>query len=585
VSVRFIDLAATIAFPLSSYQAMSDHPMPSAFVAPEPADLAPLFPGYEIEGLIATGGMGAVYGAVQKSLERAVAIKILPQEFTQDQAFHSRFEAEAKAMARLNHPNLIGVYDFGEVAGMLYIIMEYVPGQSLHHSAHGIAIDPTEVIRLVTGICHGLAHAHENGIIHRDIKPSNILLDLNANPKIGDFGLARPADRQIQAGEEIFGTPNYTAPEVLSSPSSVDQRADIFSVGVMLHELLTGRLPAEDHRTASAISMCDPRFDAVIRRATDPLPDRRYASALDIINELHLIATTVGPKVLRTVPAVAKPHVRRGKVKSPRRTRKSSTGPIVVIILFLAGIAVLGLKHYALQKSAEKEPAPPPEAPLQPAPIVEAPVEEPVTPEPKPEPPPVPDPVPEERAPEAPQPIFNVADFLESARKAMRDRAAPLIDEHHGNLKKNTDACIRALIYGIAQIDRQETREEAVTAMEEFLKSQRNSANRLPAELNYELSSLEDFKQIHAGFHDKQKELESAFGAQLSSLSATYVLGIEKQIERLATENDPVAVKLLEQEIELVRQKEEHFPNLMLGQPAEPAEVDQEAEPDQEAER
>lgn len=377
---------------------MSDNPISPAFVAPEPADLAPLFPGYEIEGLIATGGMGAVYGAIQKSLERAVAIKILPQEFTRDEAFHSSFEAEAKAMARLNHPNLIGVYDFGEAAGLLYIIMEYAAGQSLHHSAHGIAIDPAEVIRLVTGICHGLAHAHENGIIHRDIKPSNVLLDLNANPKIGDFGLARPADRQIQAGEEIFGTPHYTAPEVVSSPSLVDQRADIFSVGVILHELLTGRLPAEDHRTASAISMCDPRFDAIIRRATDPLPARRYASALEIINELHTIATTVGPKVLRTVPAVAKPHVRRGKAKSLRHSKKSSTGPIVVIILFLAGIAVLGVKHYALQKSADKEAAPPPEAVVPPAPVPEVPVEEPEPPKPVPEP--LPEPAPEERAPE-----------------------------------------------------------------------------------------------------------------------------------------------------------------------------------------
>lgn len=541
--------------------------MSSAFVAPEPAELAPLFPGYEIEGLIATGGMGAVYGAVQKSLERAVAIKILPQEFTHDETFHSSFEAEAKAMARLNHPNLIGVYDFGEVAGLLYIIMEYVPGQSLHHSAHGIAIDPAEVIRLVTGICHGLAHAHENGIIHRDIKPSNILLDLNANPKIGDFGLARPADLQIQAGEEIFGTPHYTAPEVLSSPSLVDQRADIFSVGVILHELLTGRLPAEDHRTASAISMCDPRFDAIIRRATDPVPDRRYASALELINELHTIATTAGPKVLRTVPAVAKPQIRRRKL--PRRSRKSSSGPFVVIILFLAGIAVLGVKHYALQKSADKDPAPPPEAAVQPAPVVEAPAEEPQPPEP--EPPPLPEPVPEQRAPKAPQPIFDVPGFLESARKVMRDRAAPRIQEHEDNLKKNTDACIRTLIHGIAQIDRLETREEAVTAMEEFLKGQRSAGNRLPPELDYELASLEEFKQIHAGFHEQQKELENAFDTQLSRLAATYILGIEKQIERLASANDPVAVKLLEQENELVRQKEDHFPNLMLGQPAEPA--------------
>ena len=197
---------------------MSDSHEYAGFVAPDPADLAPLFPGYEIQGLIATGGMGAVYCAVQKSLDRTVALKILPMELSKDAAFCAGFEAEAKAMARLNHPNLIGVYDFGEVNGMLYIIMEFVPGKSIYHSADGIAIDPDEVIRLVTGICHGLAHAHEHGIIHRDIKPSNILLDLNAQPKIGDFGLARPIERKIEEGEEIFGTPHYTAPEVVEAP-------------------------------------------------------------------------------------------------------------------------------------------------------------------------------------------------------------------------------------------------------------------------------------------------------------------------------------------------------------------------------
>ncbi len=361
---------------------MSDLQTSSAFIAPDPTDLVPLFPGYEIEGLIAVGGMGAVYGAVQRSLERSVAIKILPQEFTQDREFQALFVAEAKAMARLNHPNLIGVYDFGEVAGMLFIVMEFVPGQSLHHSAHGTAIDPAEVIRLITGVCLGLAHAHENGIIHRDIKPSNILLDLNANPKIGDFGLARPTDHQVEAGDDIFGTPHYTAPEVVSAPTTVDHRADIFSVGVMLHELLTGRLPAEDHRSASAISLCDPRFDAIIRRATDPNPAHRYTSAVEMIHELHTIATTAGPKVLRTGAAAAPYNPRRKGKKGQRIKQKSSGGVAVVMIIIVTAIAALGLKYYANQKAVADQAA----ATAQPAEITEPPLEKPVDAEPKPEP-------------------------------------------------------------------------------------------------------------------------------------------------------------------------------------------------------
>ena len=150
------------------------------FHAPEIDHLAPLFPAYHIESLIATGGMGAVYRAVQKSLDRTVAIKILPHEFSQDPTFCASFEAEAKSMARLNHPNLIGVYDFGEVDGMLFIVMEFVPGQSLFHCAHGHAVEPKEVIRLISGICSGLAHAHENGIIHRSLKKSKRVSRLEA---------------------------------------------------------------------------------------------------------------------------------------------------------------------------------------------------------------------------------------------------------------------------------------------------------------------------------------------------------------------------------------------------------------------
>lgn len=331
---------------------MSDQPVFHAFVAPAPAVLAPLFPGYDIEGLIACGGMGAVYKAVQRSLERPVAIKILPQEFTLDREFQANFVAEAKAMARLNHPNLISVYDFGDAGGMLFIIMEFVQGHSLHHAAHGTAIDPTEVIRLISGVCHGLAHAHENGIMHRDIKPANILLDHNANPKIGDFGLARPTDHKVQAGEDIFGTPHYTAPEVVHAPTTVDHRADIFSVGVMLHELLTGRLPADDPRPASLISLCDSRFDAIIRRATAPNPKERYSSALEMVRELRIIASSTGPKSPHAGAVVAPYNLhRKGKV---RRVKKSSGGAAVIIIIIIAAIGAIGLKHYANQKAAAK---------------------------------------------------------------------------------------------------------------------------------------------------------------------------------------------------------------------------------------
>ncbi|MGD7652264.1 MAG: protein kinase domain-containing protein [Verrucomicrobiales bacterium] len=332
---------------------MSDAETHTPFQAPAIEEIATLFPAYDVDILIATGGMGAVYRAVQRSLDRTVAIKILPEIFSTDASFCASFEAEAKAMARLNHPNLVGVYDFGEVNGMLFIVMEYVPGQSLFHSSHGNAIDPGEVIRLVTGIASGLAHAHENGILHRDIKPSNILLDLNAEPKIGDFGLARPADHKIEEGEEIFGTPHYTAPEVVHSPHSVDARADIFSLGVLLHELLTGRLPADDPRPPSAISLCDHRFDAIVRRATDPNPAHRYSNAAEIATDLQKIAATPGPRLLTAAAGAGAP--KPAYRPRPVKVNTSSGAPTLIILLLIA--AALGVYYFMVFRNRGIAPA------------------------------------------------------------------------------------------------------------------------------------------------------------------------------------------------------------------------------------
>src|SRR5690606_26349649 len=215
-----------------------------SFEAPSLELLAQLLPAYEFEAFIAQGGMGAVYKARQRSLDRDVAIKILPRELGEDPEFRQSFETEARAMARLNHPNLIGVYDSGDVDGMLYIVMEYVNGKALYHSSYNMAVEPAQAVAIVKAICEGLAHAHENGVIHRDIKPANILLTPKAEPKIGDFGLARPAGSDGPG--LIMGTPGYTAPEILRHPEHADRRSDLYAVGVILFELLTGQRPPQD---------------------------------------------------------------------------------------------------------------------------------------------------------------------------------------------------------------------------------------------------------------------------------------------------------------------------------------------------
>ncbi len=245
--------------------------------------------------------MGAVYHALQRSLDREVAIKILPRELGADPGFYRSFETEARAMAKLNHPNLIAVYDSGSVDGMLYIVMELVTGESLYHKYYHQRVEPSEVIRLIKGICSGLAHAHENDVIHRDIKPANIILNAKGEPKIGDFGLAQSAGMGDGSGI-VMGTPGYSAPEVMSNPHSADCRSDIFAVGVILYELLTGQLPGSPAQMPSALTGCDPLFDKIYRCATHPSPTFRYPSAEALSRALDEVASS---PALRGAPATA----------------------------------------------------------------------------------------------------------------------------------------------------------------------------------------------------------------------------------------------------------------------------------------
>ncbi len=266
----------------------------SEFVPPTVEELAPLFPAYEIRSFIAQGGMGAVYKARQLSLDRPVAIKILPREFGVNEDFRDYFKEEARAMARLNHPNLIGIYDFGDVEGMPFIIMEFIKGKALYYSAHKKAIDPPVALKLVSTICQALHHAHKAGIVHRDIKPANILLDMEANPKIGDFGLSKPAGPTANEGL-VYGTEGYTAPEVYRRAPS-DHRVDIFSVGAVLCELLTGKRPkAHSYNMSSGI---DRRIDAIIQKATHQDLHQRHETAKKLSEEIdELIPKLSGPKL------------------------------------------------------------------------------------------------------------------------------------------------------------------------------------------------------------------------------------------------------------------------------------------------
>lgn len=267
------------------------------FTPPSIQEISPLFPQLEIEALLGCGGMGAVYRARQRNLDRTVALKILPPDIGRDPAFAARFAREAKALAKLGHPNIVTLYEFGQAGDLFYFLMEYVDGVNLRQVTQSERIAPREALAIVPQICDALQYAHDQGIVHRDIKPENILLDRRGRVKVADFGVAkivRAADPAQQAdiaaasGDGashaglVMGTPSYMAPEQREHPSEVDHRADIYSLGVVLYQMLTGELPASSVVPPSKKIALDVRVDEIVLRALEKTPERRYQQVSDI---------------------------------------------------------------------------------------------------------------------------------------------------------------------------------------------------------------------------------------------------------------------------------------------------------------
>jgi predicted Ser/Thr protein kinase len=273
------------------------------------ANLAQHFPQLEILELLGRGGMGAVYKARQKNLDRFVALKVIPPDAAKDPTFAERFAREARALARLNHPNIVTVYDFGQVGDVYYLLMEYVDGVNLRHAQQASRLQPQEALAIVPQICDALQYAHDHGVVHRDIKPENILLDRWGRVKIADFGLAKllgkgPDDFTLTRTQQVMGTPRYMAPEQIEKPTTVDHRADIYSLGVVLYEMLTGELPIGRFQPPSHKVQIDVRIDEVVLRALEKEPERRYQRASQVKSEL---ASAAPPAWHTPAPASKQP--------------------------------------------------------------------------------------------------------------------------------------------------------------------------------------------------------------------------------------------------------------------------------------
>ena len=290
----------------------TDPAQAAAAGTPTLEELAAAFPEYEVLEVIGQGGMGVVFKARQPRLDRLVAVKILPPALAAQPGFAERFSREARALARLAHPHIVAVYDFGERAGFYYLTMEYVNGVNLRQ-AMCAGVTPVQALALVPRICEALQIAHDRGVLHRDIKPENILLDTAGTPKLADFGIAKfsgeeAARTNLTATGAALGTAAYMAPEQVEKPATVDHRADIYSLGVVLYEMLTGELPLGRFAAPSEKSSVNRGVDEVVMRSLEKERERRQQSATEMRTQVEHAATN---PAARSRAAVANPWPNR----------------------------------------------------------------------------------------------------------------------------------------------------------------------------------------------------------------------------------------------------------------------------------
>lgn len=285
------------------------HEEATAIFLPSIEELSAHFPQLEIIELLGRGGMGAVYKARQKQLDRMVALKILPPGIGEKPSFAERFTREARALAKLHHPKIVTLYEFGEAGGLFYFLMEFVDGLNLRQLLDAGNLRQEEALAIVPQICEALQFAHDQGIVHRDIKPENILLDRRGQVKVADFGLAKimqvesetpgedqhpPESPDLSMAGKVMGTPSYMAPEQTEHPDTVDHRADIYALGVVFYQMLTGELPVGRFAAPSRKVQIDVRLDEVVLRALEKEPELRYQQASVLKTQVETIASEAG---------------------------------------------------------------------------------------------------------------------------------------------------------------------------------------------------------------------------------------------------------------------------------------------------
>ena len=311
---------------------------PGATRTPPPSieELTEHFPDYQVEELIGQGGMGSVFKAMQKNLQRPVAIKVLSSEIAKDPEVGERFLREARALATLNHPGILTVHDYGERDGTFFLVTELVDGVNLRQLMELGELSPAEALRIAPQLCTALQYAHERGVVHRDIKPENILIDTDGQVKIADFGLAkvaRPGDEvALTRDTAVLGTPHYMAPEQWQGARMVDHRADIYSLGVVIYEMLTGNLPLGNFDPPSRRGGVPQGLDAVVRRALAQQPENRYQHASEVQSDVEQQASN-----LKHLGEQAASHAKGAREPGASLVK----GPFVALATVIVAVATL----------------------------------------------------------------------------------------------------------------------------------------------------------------------------------------------------------------------------------------------------
>ena len=313
---------------------------------------------YRIVQKIGSGGMADVWLADDTHLQRRVALKVLHARFAQDKEFIERFRREAEAAAGLQHPNVVAVFDRGDVEGTYYIAMQYLEGRSLKELIDG-GLSPEQAVRLIRQVLEGARFAHRHGIVHRDLKPQNVIVDADSKATVTDFGIARAGVSEITQAGSVMGTPHYLSPEQAQG-FEVTAVSDLYSVGVMLYEALTGRVPFEadsavavamkqvsqiPQRPSSINPQVSPALDAVVMRALEKEPGQRFQSADAFIAALDAALKEPGGGPESTAafaalpPVVATPE-EAAEEEEERRSRWWLLVLAAVLVGLLVGFAL-----------------------------------------------------------------------------------------------------------------------------------------------------------------------------------------------------------------------------------------------------